>query len=215
MLLYNPNSPSQSGFTYHENSCPKTQHACVSSLSAAFCELGFIPCTHDPCLLLKKGILVVVYCDDCGIGCKNPNDAEQLIQDLMDTGFNLTREGTFTEFLGIKFEKDKDNGTITLTQKRLIDKTLADADMTDCNPNYIPASTNTLGLDPDGTLMTETWNYRSIVGMLQSLAGNTCPDISYAVSQVARPCNRNQKKSLRISKTYCHMWYYHETHNWF
>eukprot|EP00978_Attheya_sp_CCMP212_P040224 scaffold217356_cov37-Attheya_sp.AAC.1 len=42
---------------------------------------------------------------------------------------------------------------------------------TDCNPNYIPASTNALGLDTDGTPMTETWNYLSIVGMLQYLAG--------------------------------------------
>jgi hypothetical protein len=171
------------------------------TLFKAFGELGFIPCTHDPCLLLRKGILVVVYCDDCGIGCKNPDDAEQLIKDLTDKGFNLTREGTFTEFLGIKFEKDKDNGTITLTQKGLIDKTLAAADMTDCNPNYIPASTNALGLDPDGTPMTETWNYRSIVGMLQYLAGNTRPDISYAVSQVARFSNAPKKSHATAVKT--------------
>eukprot|EP00978_Attheya_sp_CCMP212_P011088 scaffold27118_cov29-Attheya_sp.AAC.2 len=137
------------------------------TLFKAFGELGFIPCTHDPCLLLKKGILVVVYCDDCGI----------------------------------KFEKDKDNGTITLTQKGLIDKTLAAADMTDCNPNYIPASTNALGLAPDGTPMTETWNYRSIVGMLQYLAGNTRPDISYAVSQVARFSNAPKKSHATAIKS--------------
>jgi hypothetical protein len=171
------------------------------TLFKAFGELGFTPCTHDPCLLLRKGILIVVYCDDCGIGCKNPDDAEQLIKDLTNKGFNLTREGTFTEFLGIKFEKDKDNGTITLTQKGLIDKTLAAADMTDCNPNYIPASTNALGLDPDGTPMTETWNYRSIVGMLQYLAGNTRPDISYAVSQVARFSNAPKKSHATAVKT--------------
>jgi hypothetical protein len=34
--------------------------------------------------------------------------------------------------------------------------------------------------------MSETWNYRSIIGMLLYLSGNTRPDISYAVSQVAR-----------------------------
>eukprot|EP00978_Attheya_sp_CCMP212_P022105 scaffold65528_cov69-Attheya_sp.AAC.1 len=164
--------------------------------------------TTRMCLKLKRSLYglsvapLVVYCDDCGIGCKNPNDAEQLIQDLTDKGFNLTREGTFTEFLGIKFEKDKDNGTTTLTQKRLIDKTLAAADMTDCNPNYIPASTNALGLDPDGTSMTETWNYRSIVGMLQYLAGNTThPDISYAVSQVAKFSNAPKKSHTTAIKT--------------
>jgi hypothetical protein len=164
------------------------------TLFTAFDELGFIPSNLDPCLLLKPGIIVVVYCDDCGIGCKNPNDAEKLIRALEDKGFNLTREGTFTEFLGIKFETNEKNGTITLSQKGLVDKTLAAADMTDCNPNFIPASTTALGLDPEGEPMTETWNYRSIVGMLQYLAGNTRPDISYAVSQIAR-FSANPKKS--------------------
>eukprot|EP00978_Attheya_sp_CCMP212_P031446 scaffold118838_cov78-Attheya_sp.AAC.1 len=73
--------------------------------------------------------------------------------------------------------------------------------MTDCNPNYIPASTNALGLDPYGTPMTETWNYRSIVGMLQYLAGNTRPDISYAVSQVARFSNAPKKSHATAIKT--------------
>eukprot|EP00978_Attheya_sp_CCMP212_P007814 scaffold18161_cov56-Attheya_sp.AAC.11 len=188
--------------TEEHNAGETDTHAPVAALPTAFGELGFIPCTHDPCLLLKKGILVVVYCDDCGgIGCKNPDDAEQLIQNLTDKGFNLTREGTFTEFLGIKFEKDKDSSTITLTQKELTDKTLAAANMTDCNPNYIPLSTNALGLDPDGTPMTETWNYRSIVGMLQYLAGNTGPDISYTVSQVARFSNAPMKSHATAIKT--------------
>eukprot|EP00978_Attheya_sp_CCMP212_P009923 scaffold23686_cov31-Attheya_sp.AAC.1 len=72
--------------------------------------------------------------------------------------------------------------------------------MTDCNPNYIPAPTNALGLDPDGTPMTETWNYRSIVGMPQYLAGNTRPDMSYAVSQVARFSNAPKKTCGIIMK---------------
>jgi hypothetical protein len=171
------------------------------TLFTAFDELGFIPSTLDPCLLLKAGIIVVVYCDDCGIGCKNPNDAEKLIKDLQGKGFNLTREGTFTEFLGIKFETDEQSGTITLSQKGLIEKTLAAADMTDCNPNFIPASTTALGLDPEGEPMTETWNYRSIVGMLQYLAGNTRPDISYAVSQIARFSSNPKKSHATAVKT--------------
>ena len=42
--------------------------------------------------------------------------------------------------------------------------------------------------------MEEEWNYRSIVGMLLYLSTNTRPDISFAVSQVAR-FSHNPKKS--------------------
>ncbi|KAI2492952.1 hypothetical protein MHU86_21591 [Fragilaria crotonensis] len=51
-----------------------------------------------------------------------------------------------------------------------------------------------LGIDPDGEPMDEFWNYRSIVGMLLYLSTNTRPDITFAVSQVAR-FNHSPKKS--------------------
>ena len=64
----------------------------------------------------------------------------------------------------------------------------------DCNPNYTPALQACLGIDPDREPMNETWGYRSIVGMLLYLSTNTRPDITFAVSQVAR-FNHNPKKS--------------------
>ena len=45
-------------------------------------------------------------------------------------GFELTQEGTFKEFLGIKFDY-KNDGTIECTQKGLIKKTLQAAGMHD------------------------------------------------------------------------------------
>ena len=54
------------------------------------------------------------------------------------------------------------------------------------NPNRHPASAAALGIDPDGPPYNESFNYASIVGMLLYLSTNTHPDISLAVSQVAR-----------------------------
>ena len=99
-------------------------------------------------------------------------------------GFELTREGSFAEFLGIKFTQEED--TIELTQTGLIDKIVAATNLTSCKPNKTPALQLALGSDPDGEPMSETWSYPSIIGMLLYLSTNTRPDIAFAVSQVAR-----------------------------
>jgi len=58
-------------------------------------------------------MMLVIYVDDCGIGSANPNDIDKLVEDLRTLGFELTREESFSEFLGIKMEKQQD-GSIEL-----------------------------------------------------------------------------------------------------
>jgi transposase InsO family protein len=154
-------------------------------LFKAFKEDGFTVSKLDPCLLLKKDMMLVVYVDDVGIAAKRKEDVDAMIVRLRKKGFELTREGSFSEFLGIKFEK-LDNGSVNMTQKGLINKIIETAGMSDCNPNWTPASTTPLGSDPDGEPMDEPWNYRSIIGMLLYLTTNTRPDLAFAVSQAAR-----------------------------
>ena len=48
--------------------------------------------------------------------------------------------------------------------------------------------------------MTDIWNYRSIVGMLIYLSTNTRPDITFAVSQVARFGNDPKVSHARAIK---------------
>lgn len=125
-----------------------------------------------------------MYVDDCGIGAKDPDEIDQLVTDLRNLGFDLTREGDFTEFLGIKLTNNTD-GTITLTQQGLIDKIVKAVHLETSNSVCTPTS-GPLGSDPDGDKMLDTWNYRSVVGMLLYLSTNTRVDIAFAVSQVAR-----------------------------
>ena len=59
--------------------------------------------------------------------------------------------------------------------------------MTNCNPNWTPASKVALSSDKEGELWDlKDWNYASVVGMLLYISNNTRPDITFAVSQVAR-----------------------------
>ena len=126
---------------------------------------------------------------------------DEMVERLRKQGFELTREGSFSEFLGIKFEKNSEDGSINMTQTGLISKIIETAGMVDCNPNCTPSSTTPLGSDPDGEPMDEVWNYRSIIGMLLYLTTNTRPDCALAVSQAARFSHDPKKSHATAVKT--------------
>jgi hypothetical protein len=180
-------------------------------LFKALKEDGFVVSKFDSCLLFKKDMMLVVYVDDVGISAKRKQDVDEMVERLRKKGFELTREGTFSEFLGIKFEKNSDDGSINMTQKGLINKIIETAGMTDCNPNWTPASTTPLGTDPDGEPMDELWNYRSIIGMLLYLTTNTRPDCALAVSQAARFSHDPKKSHATAVKTIIR--YLHRTYD--
>ncbi len=75
----------------------------------------------------------------CGVAAANPEDINCLVNDLQRLGFELTQEGDFSEFLGIKLERRSD-GSIYLSQKGLINKILKATQLEECKPNILPAS---------------------------------------------------------------------------
>ena len=162
---------------------------------------GFTPSKYDPCLLYKNDIMLINYTDDTGIAYQNEVALKEFLDSLAKNGFEYTKEGSFTEYLGIQYVKDKSNGKITMSQSGLIKKIIATAGMEDCNPNHTPAMKEALGKDPEGESMEDDWNYRSIVGMLLYLSNNTRPDIMFAVSQVARFSYAPKKSHATAVKT--------------
>jgi hypothetical protein len=128
--------------------------------------------------------LIICYVDDAGIAAKSLDTINKLIEELKGKGFELTVEGSFEDYLGIKFRRSKEG--IELTQSGLIAKIIDATGLKESNPNWTPATQLGLGTDPDGAPMHESWSYPSIVGMLLYLSTNTRPDIAFAVSQVAR-----------------------------
>ena len=160
-------------------------------LSSALLDLGFQKSAHDPCFMYKPNMMLVLYVDDAGIAAKDPADIDKLVNDLRVKGFELTQEGSFSEFLGIKITSSEDGKSVHMTQRGLIDKIVSTTGLEQSNLNWTPAAQAALGVDPDGEPMDSTevgfrWSYRSVVGMLLYLSTNTRPDITFAVSQVCR-----------------------------
>ena len=162
-------------------------------------ELGLTQSTTDKCFLYRKDMIVIIYVDDMGVAASTEEAIDELFKFLESKGLSLTKEGTFNEYLGIKFNS-LPNGSVHMSQSGLIKKIIAATGMDACNPNKTPALKACLAKDPEGEPMSEKWNYRSIVGMLLYLSSNTRPDICFAVSQVARFCHDPKKSHATAVK---------------
>jgi len=141
----------------------------------------------DPCLFFRHDCILVVYTDDCLIFGPNATQVDNIITSLKST-FLLKDEGEIRDFLGIRVNRNLDNGTISLTQPGLIDSVLTDLGLlTDehVHGKYTPSSA-ILHQDTDGAPRHDNWNYRSVIGKLNFIAANTRPDISFAVHQCAK-----------------------------
>ena len=169
--------------------------------TALITELHFTESKIDPCLLYKKDMLIVLYVDDAGIAAPTKDIIVKFVTELKSLGFDLDIEDDFNSYLGIGIE-DLPDGSRHMTQKGLIKKIIKTTDMVDCNPNYTPAVQVALGKDEDGEPFDqEQFNYASIVGMLLHLSNNTRPDITFAVSQVARFTHNPKKSHATAIKT--------------
>ena len=130
-------------------------------------------------------MIIFLYVDDCRVAAPNQKDINDFVEWLNKAGFELTQDGDFGEYLGIKFNVNSQDNTITMTQPGLIQKVIEAAGMSEWNPNHTPVAQVCLGSDEDGPPMKEKWSYPSLVGMLLYLSTNTRLDIAYVVSQVA------------------------------
>ena len=156
-------------------------------LTAALERRGFTPSDNDRCVFFKEGLIVLIYVDDCIIIGKNDMQISDFISSLRTGGenFEFTEEGNLEQYLGVDIRKLEGN-SFELRQPFLIEKILNVFDNDTSNPRKIPAMKEPLFKDEDGLPRKYSWNYRSVIGMLNYLQGSTRPDISMAVHQCAR-----------------------------
>ena len=96
----------------------------------------------------------------------------------------LNVEDDVAGFLGVKIERNENH--IVLSQIGLIDRIISTMGLDNAKKVKTPTTEQRLPKDEHGEPWNETFNYASVVGMLMYLAGNTRPDISFAVHQCAR-----------------------------
>ena len=110
-------------------------------------------------------------------------------------------------FLGVGVIEHKDG--VLARQSGLTKRIISAVGMEKANLCQTPASTIGLGADVGGAPWKESWSYPLVVGMLLYLAGNTHPDIAFAVHQCARfshrPLKIHEDAVKRIAVSYTHL----------
>jgi len=145
--------------------------------------------------------MCLIYVDDCLFFSTSKERIDKEIASLKEAkpdSFLIEEEDDVAGFLGILIIKKTDH--VELTQTGLIQRVLEAMGLQDSSSKETPAEKGCLTKDLDGPPKSESWNYRSVVGMLMYLATNSRPDISFAVNQCARFSNdprRIHEKALK------------------
>ena len=121
-------------------------------------------------MFYKGDTIFVVYVDDGILIGPNKEEIESIIESLK-RDYDMTNEGNLNEYLGIKIEVLRD-GTRILTQplliKRILETVGIELNQRKKKRRRTPAN-QVLQKDEGGHERKQTWDYRSVVGMLNFL----------------------------------------------
>ena len=148
----------------------------------------FVQSKHDECVFYKGNMIYVLYTDDSILAGPDQAEIERTIQLMKDANLNITIEGDLTDFLGVNIDR-KDDGTIHLTQPKLIEQVISDLRMQNDNVKTKTTpmmSSKLLSRHLSSTPFDASFDYRSVIGKLNYIERGSRPDIAYAVHQCAR-----------------------------
>ena len=165
-------------------------------LKKSLVDRYFKPSDIDPCLYIGKGMIILTYVNDCIIVGPSMKDIDGFVASMKyrSENFLLTNEGDINKFLGIEITQ-LDDKRFKISQPFLIDRVISflniDTDdyVMDKNEKSTPIGKPLMHKDLSGKPCKENWNYKTAVGMLTYLQGNSLPEMSTDVHQTARFSN--------------------------
>jgi len=167
-------------------------------LKAKLESIGFVSDPDiDPCLFVSDKVICLVYVDDTLFFSPDEIFINEVIDKLSKTDLELEVEESVAGFLGVHIDRSE-SGQIKLTQEGLTKRIIEALNITDLPRKFTPATSEPLTKDEHGDPPNSTYNYKSIIGMLQYLQGHSRPDLTYAVSQCAR-FSHSPKRSHEVA----------------
>lgn len=157
----------------------------------------------EVCLIrieMEEGVLIMaVAVDDFLVTASNAKVMDEFYH-VMKAKYDIKRLGRPRRYLGWHFHYAED-GSIALSQRGLIDKTLQDADMLMANGKHTPYPTNESYHPPstEDTEQPETRDkYMQIIGDIRYIADSTRPDLAYVAGRLGAAMSRPTTRHWRI-----------------
>ena len=170
-------------------------HDWYETLSGTYNDLGYTTSRADPCVRFKKEgdnyTLTDTYTDDTFGASNNDEEVKKRIEEIGKV-WEIKDVGETEYFLGMRVQQDLDAGTVRLTQRPYWEHVMSRFDLAHVPPRNTPLSTDTV-LDSNMSPKTDSEKeamadkpYRSILGTVMWGQLATRPDLSFAVSLLAR-----------------------------
>jgi hypothetical protein len=158
-------------------------------------RLGYNKCNADHCCYFKRFessyIILLLYVDDMLVAGPDMDEIKKLKKQL-SREFDMKDLGAAKQILGMRINRDKQKGTLQLSQEEYIDRILKRFNMSNAKPVSTPLASH-FRLSKDQSPKTEEEKdfmakvpYASAIGSLMYAMVCTRPDIAHAVGAVSR-----------------------------
>ena len=169
-----------------------------SALDDYLKRIGFVQAAGDPCLYMASEgemFLIVIYVDDIVLAGKT-TERLNTVKQALSQKFRIKDMGELHHFLGVKVVQDHKAGRVWIRQQSYTESILKKYGMEDAKNIQTPVDISTK-LTKEGNeedTCVDQQLYQSAVGSLLYLSIATRPDITYAVSNVAKFCAKPTKQ---------------------
>ncbi|KAJ9509139.1 hypothetical protein QJQ45_001625 [Haematococcus lacustris] len=173
---------------YGLRQAPRAWHA---RLCEELLAMNFKSSEADPALFtlhLPSGtVYLLVYVDDCLL-CTQQGDTTGLayVKQKLSSVFKLKDLGEARCFLGMQIVRDRAEGTILISQQKLIHELVTTHSMSNAHSKTLPMAAAVKLVREGEALDTSVHHYSALVGSLLYLSCCTRPDIAFSVGALAR-----------------------------
>jgi hypothetical protein len=186
---------------YGLKQAPRAWH---QKLKEELLGMGFVESDADPSLFVlhykDRSVYVLVYVDDLLVAAKNLSDVEHVKQMLFGS-FDSRDLGEAKYFLGMEIERDREAGSLKLSQKKYTQDVLLRFGVENARPASVPLTPGVkLSKAGECAVDLSVFPFREVIGSLMYLSVCTRPDISQSVGALSRYMSAPQKEHWDAAK---------------